>query len=209
MYDDNDPWANWPVGNPWADADDEYPRLGFNIFGANEDEAEAVGGRGFAIAIAVASVVLILVFFLLYKFVHILIDFVLTLDKFYGPSLVTVVVILVSGFLFYMKENHTVKYGLIETTFAAGSASAAVKSAMNGGASWLLVLGAMYVVVRGLDNINKGVEKWRKIKSHLTPPLIQTNFWKPAKSAAAAHWPFKKARYRSIPFLKERDGLND
>jgi hypothetical protein len=78
-----------------------------------------------------------------------------------GRLIVTVAVFGVGSFLYWVRQNHTVKYAIFELFIGLVTAfgtTAQIKTYADIG-SWLGLSAAAYLIVRGWDNFFKGRQK--------------------------------------------------
>jgi hypothetical protein len=98
--------------------------------------------------------------------------------------------------LYWIKSAHTKLYGVGELVFAAVAMwyalHALYETSQNGLANLLALIGGLYVMVRGLDNIGKGIEKDKTPLVDLWKALFETRWlrrqsrvegWSSAKTA--------------------------
>src|ERR1019366_6101534 len=98
--------------------------------------------------------------------------------------------------LYWIKSAHTKLYGVGELVFAAVAMwyalHALYETSQNGLANLLALIGGLYVMVRGLDNIGKGIEKDKTPLVDLWKALFETTWlrrqsrvegWSSAKTA--------------------------
>jgi hypothetical protein len=81
------------------------------------------------------------------------------------------ILLLVGIGLYRLRTKHTVMYGLFECSFAIAGITFSVHTASNDSLSKLLSLaGGVYIIVRGLDNIDKGLTPLSRARWHLFFP---------------------------------------
>ena len=98
--------------------------------------------------------------------------------------------------MYWIKSAHTKLYGVGELVFAAVAMwyalHALYETSQNGLANLLALIGGLYVMVRGLDNIGKGIEKDKTPLVDLWKALFETRWlrrqsrvegWSSAKTA--------------------------
>lgn len=167
--DGDQAWPTWPGFPGWLPRDDEddedkrgygYPYIedgygyGYpNIFGRKL--AESVW-QFFGIA-AVVLVGLIIIFSLLYYFVVFSIIVIpKSVPELYTTLALTFVSCAISWGLFWLREKFRIIYSLVELAFGIVTTWVSVGSAINGDGKWLIVVAAIYIIVRGLENFNIG-----------------------------------------------------
>jgi predicted permease len=81
-----------------------------------------------------------------------------------SPFLVPILLLVGIG-LYRLRTKRTVLYGLFECSFAIAGIAFSVHTASNDSLSKLLSLaGGVYIIVRGLDNIDKGLTPLRRVR---------------------------------------------
>lgn len=81
------------------------------------------------------------------------------------------IMLLVGIGLYRFRTKHTVLYGLFECSFAIAGITFSVHTASNDSLSKLLSLaGGVYIIVRGLDNIDKGLTSLSRARWYLFFP---------------------------------------
>ena len=83
-----------------------------------------------------------------------------------GIELVIGIGVVIFGFIAYLvKSTHPITYGILEVVFAGSAGVITAKQLIESGqigAPIATLIGAIYVVSRGLNNIDDGLEKKRK-----------------------------------------------
>jgi hypothetical protein len=81
-------------------------------------------------------------------------------------------VVLVGVGAFFFKSKHQIAYGVLEVTFA-GIGGIITARQMKPGADWsgqvATLIGAVYIVSRGLSNVKDGIKAEQKKKSAISP----------------------------------------
>jgi hypothetical protein len=78
------------------------------------------------------------------------------LRHFPAQLLVSLLLLAIGIGLFWLREKRRIVYGLMETCFAIVPVHQAVGVAIGNREQWAIVVTALYVLVRGLDNIKTG-----------------------------------------------------
>jgi hypothetical protein len=71
----------------------------------------------------------------------------------------TLVLAAVAGALFLIRARYPIHYAIMELMFGLASAWVAVQMIYVDRAQWAVVVGALYLLVRGCDNLEKGLVK--------------------------------------------------
>src|SRR2546423_8772648 len=148
---------------PWPDdSDDERGFFFPNFFGSEEhvDDEEEEGqtfgsysSRIFFALFVLLFAALLALFYVLYRFLPPLLMQVWQYSaNSLGKLIITVLLVALALGLFWLREKRRLLYGMIELCFGISSIWDAVGQARLDHAKWAVVAGAIYLVVRGLDN---------------------------------------------------------
>ena len=161
----------WWDPNPWSDDSDDEPGFFFpNIFGSDyEYEAERVPIFGpkdvfFLALFIVVLLALLVLFYLLYRFLPPLLIELCRLTASLGKLIISVLALSLAGLLFWLRETRRMFYGAIEVCFGVVSIWVALDVATLDYAKWVAVITAVYLVVRGLDNLVSGYRIRRELR---------------------------------------------
>jgi hypothetical protein len=96
-----------------------------------------------------------------------------TLSGWPGRILLAIIAIVAACVLYYIREANRLYYALMEVTFALVSTWYSVSTLTREPAQWPVVVGSMYLIVRGLDNLKEGYKRrmieWRRKGMNGTP----------------------------------------
>jgi Na+/proline symporter len=153
--------------NLWSDDPDESPFYFPNIFGGQEHEADeeptSSSSRVYLGVFIVVMLALLVFFYLLYRFLPPLImalwAYVTTV---FGRAIITGALLVVASGMFWLRQNRRLLYGSIELCFGGMSIWQAVDQAHIDHGRWAVVIGAVYLVVRGCDNFVTGFKEYRE-----------------------------------------------
>lgn len=114
-------------------------------------------GRWIGLLLLLVFVLEVVFFQLAYRYVPELVGAWRPYSRVLWTKLVFLIVLLgLSLFLFVCREKYQELYGLTEVAFGCVTAWSALPRLAEDHANWPLLLGAMYINVRGLDNWRKG-----------------------------------------------------
>ncbi|SIO34396.1 hypothetical protein SAMN05444166_3946 [Singulisphaera sp. GP187] len=95
------------------------------------------------------------------------------LSAWWGRLLLTVAALFAACVLFYIREVYRFRYALMELMFGLVSTWYSISALTTEPKQWPVVIGAMYLVVRGLDNLKTGhlqrMVEWRQKGMNGTP----------------------------------------
>lgn len=78
------------------------------------------------------------------------------MSSWWGRLLLTFAALIIASVLFYIREYDRFLYALMELAFGLVSTWYAVSTLTSDPTGWPVVIGAMYLIVRGLDNFKHG-----------------------------------------------------
>jgi hypothetical protein len=75
----------------------------------------------------------------------------------------TIVVVIFSGLLFWLKQQFTIVYGAVEAAFAVGSCILSLQRLGDVFDATVVIglFGSIYLMIRAADNVSKGLDQWR------------------------------------------------
>jgi hypothetical protein len=90
-----------------------------------------------------------------------------------GRLLLTTAALIAACVLFYIREANRLRYALMELAFALVSMWYSVSTLTKEPRQWPVIIGVMYLIVRGLDNLKEGYKRrlieWRRKGMNGTP----------------------------------------
>ena len=102
---------------------------------------------------------------LFYSFSSILENVLFMLSGWIGKLFLVCTAIAAACVLFLIRETNRYRYALLELTFAIVSSWYSVTTLTNDSSQWPVFVGALYLIVRGLDNLKEGYNRrlisWR------------------------------------------------